>query len=1015
MTQHNRLATPPLSIPNPPATPGQRIQPLPHHVVAQIKSSAVVTSLNGVVLQLVKNSLDAKATKVDVTIDHARGSCVVEDDGHGIVPAEFTLSGSLGRPYCTSKYYAREPLLGRNGTFLASLAAMSLVTITSHHHEHRSHNSITFHHSQAIERQTPASARDQIHGKHGTRVTVRNLFGNLPVRVKQRSMALAQKPEQDRLWAELNKDITALLLSWQGMTSLKVRDGEYRVVLSCNTASSTTTSLTHCVKRSEQQSSPLAFMLNILTQMGFIGIDDWSSWVPVSASTSSVSIRGAISLEPAPSKQGQFITLGNQPLSTGEGHNELFGQINRLFALSSFGTTEDDQDVDHLEKLRRQRDKRFKHDGYTNRQLKARKDIDRHPAFHLRVILSGEDVPQLPIEQLDNDETMLQSIVEVLCAMITQWLAVHHFRPRQPYARRTRPGTASESLGTGTRSLTASAEPQPASSQIFDFQAAEKVATRRPSTAPVRAVNHQHPRTSLTRQISEATQPRAFTQWSRIKSGRANFHDSVASLSLSKSKRFIIRAINEPGDNKSESSAGFDIAPVARGAFNSQENFEDTGAGDDRADGPKDIDQDDTLLWTEPSTGKTYVLNARTGCVVPNLPFKPSFPGAQPFCLMTQADLNKPLRLPPRSTMGTTVQKPFLENVLKTWHNPVFKASEVSITRASIEELDSASRSYDQLHGRCAHAHIDSIFNQAGVSTSAKLSKEGLRRARVIAQVDKKFVLVKMKQLDADDSTGTGPSDLLVLLDQHAADERVRVEGLLEELCTPASHGSDSSSYRSQLGHRARVSSLLLDKPIQFTVSVAEHAHFTTHAARFAAWGILFDTIATTTSSSSRSNKTQHLLSVSCLPPVVAQRCKTDPQILISCLRATVWKYVEDPQLPLAADSIFEKGEWISRLATCPQGLIDMVNSRACRSAIMFNDELSIEECETLVESLAQCHFPFMCAHGRPSMVPLVGLEERVCEDKDYTVFAKSDKKVVEGTGRGFAAAWKTWRGQAGG
>lgn len=40
----------------------------------------------------------------------------------------------------------------------------------------------------------------------------------------------------------------------------------------------------------------------------------------------------------------------------------------------------------------------------------------------------------------------------------------------------------------------------------------------------------------------------------------------------------------------------------------------------------------------------------------------------------------------------------------------------------------------------------------------------------------------------------------------------------------------------------------------------------------------------------------------------------------------------------------------------------------------MFNDVLSTEECKRLVERLAGCAFPFQCAHGRPSMVPLVDI-----------------------------------------
>lgn len=40
----------------------------------------------------------------------------------------------------------------------------------------------------------------------------------------------------------------------------------------------------------------------------------------------------------------------------------------------------------------------------------------------------------------------------------------------------------------------------------------------------------------------------------------------------------------------------------------------------------------------------------------------------------------------------------------------------------------------------------------------------------------------------------------------------------------------------------------------------------------------------------------------------------------------------------------------------------------------MFNDVLSKDECKDLVRRLGQCAFPFQCAHGRPSMVPLVDM-----------------------------------------
>ena len=79
---------------------GRSILPLPEHVVAQIKSSTAIVSLTGVVLELLKNALDARATKVEVTVDFARGACTVEDDGLGIAPLEFREEGGLGKLYC---------------------------------------------------------------------------------------------------------------------------------------------------------------------------------------------------------------------------------------------------------------------------------------------------------------------------------------------------------------------------------------------------------------------------------------------------------------------------------------------------------------------------------------------------------------------------------------------------------------------------------------------------------------------------------------------------------------------------------------------------------------------------------------------------------------------------------------------------------------------------------------------------------------------------------------------------
>ena len=42
----------------------------------------------------------------------------------------------------------------------------------------------------------------------------------------------------------------------------------------------------------------------------------------------------------------------------------------------------------------------------------------------------------------------------------------------------------------------------------------------------------------------------------------------------------------------------------------------------------------------------------------------------------------------------------------------------------------------------------------------------------------------------------------------------------------------------------------------------------------------------------------------------------------------------------------------------------------------MFGTELSNDQCEHILARLAECDLPFQCAHGRPSITPLLDLAE---------------------------------------
>ncbi len=72
----------------------------------------------------------------------------------------------------------------------------------------------------------------------------------------------------------------------------------------------------------------------------------------------------------------------------------------------------------------------------------------------------------------------------------------------------------------------------------------------------------------------------------------------------------------------------------------------------------------------------------------------------------------------------------------------------------------------------------------------------------------------------------------------------------------------------------------------------------------------------------------------------------------------------------------------------------------------MFNDILTIDECNNLIARLAKCVFPFQCAHGRPSMVPLAELGSG--EGLGIIISRPSKDKVDSG----FGEQWRKWNAE---
>ena len=53
--------------------------------------------------------------------------------------------------------------------------------------------------------------------------------------------------------------------------------------------------------------------------------------------------------------------------------------------------------------------------------------------------------------------------------------------------------------------------------------------------------------------------------------------------------------------------------------------------------------------------------------------------------------------------------------------------------------------------------------------------------------------------------------------------------------------------------------------------------------------------------------------------------------------------------------------------------------------AIMFGDKLTLEDCKQAINNLKSCNAPFQCAHGRPSVAPIVELTKLSMQPKKTT------------------------------
>ena len=154
------------------------IQQLLPHVAAQIAAGEVIERPASVVKELVENSLDAGAARIDVAIREGGVAEIrVTDDGCGIPAGELALAF---RHHATSKLATVADLqsvstLGFRGEALPSIAAVARVTCTTRTRDSDAGARIEFRYGEAM-------AEGSVGCPVGATVQVVELFGNLPAR-----------------------------------------------------------------------------------------------------------------------------------------------------------------------------------------------------------------------------------------------------------------------------------------------------------------------------------------------------------------------------------------------------------------------------------------------------------------------------------------------------------------------------------------------------------------------------------------------------------------------------------------------------------------------------------------------------------------------------------------------------------------------------------------------------------------------------------------------------------------
>jgi len=204
------------------------------------------------------------------------------------------------------------------------------------------------------------------------------------------------------------------------------------------------------------------------------------------------------------------------------------------------------------------------------------------------------------------------------------------------------------------------------------------------------------------------------------------------------------------------------------------------------------------------------------------------------------------------------------------------------------------------------------------------LLPDTLPSVRAIAQVDQKYLVCVCGGHNSE------PLSLLCL-DQHAVDERVRLETLTT---------SYVRACQRQEGHNVPLSVPVSMHPVPFPGICAR--------MKFWGWEICVDASAST-------------CTIHAVPWVLtAQQQRSRKELSICAAACAAW--IAETEQPVSMEHFDTP---LAALRFMPPALRQALEASACHKAIRFNQPLAHEQMERLLRQWTEVAFPFQCAHGR--------------------------------------------------